>query len=47
MIGDKKYHRLGYGKEATKLAENFIFNFLKFKKWSLNVLLKILCYEYL
>ena len=22
MIGDKKYHRLGYGKEATKLAEN-------------------------
>lgn len=32
MIGDKKYHRLGYGKEATKLAENFIFNFLKFKK---------------
>ncbi len=32
MIGDKKYHRSGYGKEATKLAENFIFNFLKFKK---------------
>tara|TARA_B100000965_G_C19574344_1_gene750617 strand:- start:125 stop:646 length:522 start_codon:yes stop_codon:yes gene_type:complete len=32
MIGNKKYHGVGIGKEATKLAESFIFNFLNFKK---------------
>tara|TARA_B100000989_G_scaffold117818_1_gene86677 strand:- start:16068 stop:16580 length:513 start_codon:yes stop_codon:yes gene_type:complete len=32
MIGNKKYHGLGLAQEATKLAENFIFKFLNFKK---------------
>lgn len=32
MIGNKIYHGLGLAQEATKLAENFIFKFLNFKK---------------
>tara|TARA_B100000575_G_C23069990_1_gene616253 strand:- start:258 stop:776 length:519 start_codon:yes stop_codon:yes gene_type:complete len=32
MIGNRNYHGIGIGKEATKLAENFIFSFLNLKK---------------
>lgn len=32
MIGNRNYHGIGIGKEATKLAEKFIFEFLNLKK---------------
>ncbi len=32
MIGNRNYHGIGIGKEATKLAEKFIFSFLNLKK---------------
>lgn len=32
MIGNKKFHNKGYGKEVTRLSIYFLFKFLKFKK---------------
>ena len=32
MIGNKKFHNKGYGKEVTALCVDFLFYFLRFKK---------------